>query len=385
MYFNKAINEITFDDVAAFLKQQVPENTTLDYKLILPRDNEKFAKTIAAFANSMGGTVIIGVKDEHDKPKPPFTGIPFHPKIRGQIESIIQNYIDPIVFVDIATCKDPRSDNMFVVLNIPQSNLTPHLVGKLKRAYVRTGQSSSPEVIVHPDKLPWLLDNRKKSQNLRRILSDKAEAHFNNYLRAQNKTPESALAAASLLLTPLYPQAPYLDYKDLPNLLKSIRLDKEGNTFPPSGGDIKTVQDGIVSTLSASGTLELNSYGLMFYKTALADENKYLDPLKFFEDTILFFKLAAKFYAKLGYISPLMLRLKMANARGVKVKTQQGDKTILEDYIRLDRDIWPSDLQNNLTNFTHNLLADFAWAINMPFEREGEYKNFIDTLLNKYI
>ena len=98
MYFTKPVNKLTFQEVVHFLKQGVPENTLLDYKYMLPKDNEKFAKTIAAFANSMGGTVIIGVKDEHDKPKPPFTGIAFHGKIRGQIESIIQNYIEQYGF-----------------------------------------------------------------------------------------------------------------------------------------------------------------------------------------------------------------------------------------------------------------------------------------------
>ena len=54
MFFQKPINQLTFDDVRNFLKQGVPENTMLDYKLMLPKNNEKFAKTIAAFANSLG-------------------------------------------------------------------------------------------------------------------------------------------------------------------------------------------------------------------------------------------------------------------------------------------------------------------------------------------
>ena len=60
MFFKKPINQLTFEDVREFLKQGVPENTMLDYKLLLPKNNEKFAKTIAAFANSLGGTIIIG-------------------------------------------------------------------------------------------------------------------------------------------------------------------------------------------------------------------------------------------------------------------------------------------------------------------------------------
>ncbi|MDR0646160.1 MAG: ATP-binding protein [Elusimicrobiota bacterium] len=366
MYFNKPIGKLTFEDVVHFLKQGIAENTMLDYKLMLPRNNEKFAKTIAAFANSMGGTIIIGARDENDKPLPPFGGITFHQKIRGQIESIIQDYIDPIVFVDIATCKDPNGSNMFVVVNIPQSNLTPHLVGKLKRAYVRTGQSSRPEIIVHPDKLPWLLDNRRKSQNLKHILLDKAEAHFNNLLRAKFKTPENARAAASISSIALYPQTPLIDYKKIPEILKEIR---SGNNTPlPAENNFKTVQDGIVISLDEVSSLELNSYGLMFYKTVLSDEQNYINPQKFYESTALFFKIAARFYPALGFISPLALRIKLTNARGTNIRTSCGDKTIIEDYVRIDKNILPADIQSDLQAFISPLLEEFAWAIDIPFE-----------------
>lgn len=365
MYFNKPINQLTFDDVINFLNQGEQENTLLDYKLMLPRDNEKFAKTISAFANSMGGTVVIGVKDEHDKPRPPFTGIPFHTKIRGQIESIIQDYIDPVVFVDIAVCKDPHSDNMFVVVNIPQSNLTPHLVGRQKRAYIRTGQSSRPEIIVHPEKLPWLLNNRRKSQNLRHILADKAEAHFNNFLRGKFKTPETAGAAASIMLLPLYPQTPVIDYKNLPPLLDTSCFN--------GARDFKTVQDGIVLPLGEMSAVELNCYGLLFYKTVLADGEHYINPQKFYADMAACFKTAANFYNAIGVISPLLLTVKLSNARGSKIKTaDNGSKLLIEDYIRIDKNILPADLQRDLPAFILPVMEEFAWAIDLPFKNREE-------------
>ena len=145
MFFDKPFNDLTFNDVVQFCRRQLPEGKQLDYKYMLPKNHEKFAKTIASFANAMGGTIIIGVQDDkNDKPRPPFLGIPYHEKVRNSIEDIIQVYIDPIVFVDINICVNDRGDRMFIVINIPQSNLTPHLVGKSKRAYIRTGQSSRP-------------------------------------------------------------------------------------------------------------------------------------------------------------------------------------------------------------------------------------------------
>ncbi|MBO4707204.1 MAG: ATP-binding protein [Elusimicrobiaceae bacterium] len=354
MFFQKPINELTFEDVRNFLKQGVPENTMLDYKLLLPKNNEKFAKTIAAFANSLGGTIVIGVKDEHDKPKPPFNGVPVNVKIRGQIESIIQNYIDPVVFVDIATCKNPKNGNMFVVVNIPQSNLTPHLVGHLKRAYVRTGQASKPETIVHPNNLPWLLDNRRKSNNLRHILIDKGEAHFDNYLRSLSKDPADVRGVCTLLLTPLYPQEPLRGYKDLPTIARKIGLN----------GTFNTVQDGLILQISKQSTLEINSYGLVMYRAVL-EQGGTFDYQRFTEEAASTLKIASEFYKELNFISPLLMRVKLAKVRGCIIKIAAQKKQIIEDYIRLEKQIYPLVLQTGLADFARNVLEEVSWALNL--------------------
>lgn len=376
MFFSKPINELSFEDVVEFLKQGIAENTMLDYKFLLPKNNEKFAKTIAAFANTMGGTIILGVKDENDKPVPPFTGQNFHAKIRPQIESIIQNYIDPLVFVDIATCKNQKTGNMFVVINIPQSNLTPHLVGDLKRAYIRTGQSSRPEVIVHPDKLPWLLDNRRKSQNLRHILLDKAQAHFNNFLIAQNLKTNQLTATFSLI--PLYPQTPSIDYKKLPDLLDKIKIkDFTFNT------QINTIQDGIIVKKGLYSTIELNAYGLISFRTLLNPTDDIVDLKAVFKDIVLFFKLANNFYRQLGFISPLLERVFISNARGVLVKTPEETKQIAEDFIRFDKNIDPLTLHTDLAKNCASLIEEIAWSLNLPFKEENAALDAVLKILNE--
>lgn len=379
MYFDKAINRISFDDVVKFLEQGVAENTMLDYKLLLPKNNEKFAKTIAAFANSMGGTVIIGVKDENDKPKPPFTGVRFHPKIRGQIESIIQNYIDPIVFVDIATCVDEKTKNMFVVVNIPQSNLTPHLVGGLKRAYVRTGQSSRPETIVHPDNLVWLLDNRRKSQNLRHILLEKAQAHFINFARGRQSGAQDE-PYCSFSLIPLYPQNPLLPYQKLTDYIDKADFNYKGAPFAACRA-LKTVQDGVVLPLSGGEVLEVNSYGLLTLHNIMT-EGGFINIRKFYRDAVLFFKFASRFYKEISFISPLMLRFKITNARGAKIKIKTKDKTLIEDFVRIDRTLAPMDFERSLQDFSADCLEEFSWAMDLPLRADGA-KNIVSAILGE--
>ena len=52
MFFDKPIHDLTYQDVVNFCKRQLPEGKQLDYKYLLPKNHEKFAKTIASFANA---------------------------------------------------------------------------------------------------------------------------------------------------------------------------------------------------------------------------------------------------------------------------------------------------------------------------------------------
>ena len=40
------------------------ESKNIEFKVMLPKDSEKYTKTIVAFANTQGGRLIIGIDDE---------------------------------------------------------------------------------------------------------------------------------------------------------------------------------------------------------------------------------------------------------------------------------------------------------------------------------
>lgn len=376
MFFDKPIHDLTFEDVVAFCKRQIPEGKQLDYKFFLPKNKEKFAKTIASFANALGGTVIIGVNDDkNDKPRPPFTGIAYHEKMRNTIEDIIQTHIDPVVFVDVNICVSKDGQRMFVVVNIPQSNLTPHLVGKLKRAYVRTGQSSRPEMIVHPERLPWLLNHRKKSERLRHILYDKAESHFENYLKTKNVDP-AGLSVATLSLLPLYPDEPLINYRKLPELIETCT---DGMPRRP-GITLQPVQDGVALIDADRHThrlVEFNGYGLLMDKWNAASvrpfnghETRAVDFEALARSTAFFFRCAVAFFNKLSFGGPLYFRLKMNNTRGLRAFFGGQAATVLEDYLRTDENYNLARLQADLPAILNTTLQTAAWSLGLQIGNE---------------
>lgn len=375
MFFNKPFHDLTFEDIVHFCERRIPEGKQLDYKYQLPKNYEKFAKTIASFANALGGTLIIGVQDDkNDKPAPPFTGISYHEKVRNTIEDIIQVYIDPVVFVDINVCLNKTGERMFVVIQIPQSNLTPHLVGKLKRAYIRTGQASRPEVIVHPEKLPWLLDHRKKSENLRHILYDKAETHFENYLKTRTANLQGQ-ALSTLSLLPTYPEEPLTDYKKLPQLITASSAKAPYGIMADPEFPLLPVQDGAVIISNKRGEYkmtEFNAYGLLMNKQVVSAEEivnghpaSIIRFEKIAQNVTLFFLTSRKFLEQLAGGGPLSFRLKLENlcARRALFKNQQS--TMLEDYLRLDRTFHLTDLQTEMDTILQTILHETAWSLGL--------------------
>ena len=390
MLFNKPIHELTFEDVVAFCERQLPENKQLDYKYMLPKNHEKFAKTIASFANALGGTIIVGVQDDkNDKPCPPYNGIAYHEKIRNSIEDIIQTYIDPVVFVDINTCISKNGERMFIVINIPQSNLTPHLVGKLKRAYIRTGQSSRPEAIVHPEKLPWLLDHRQKSERLRRILQDKAESHFENYLKTLT-ADITGTSVCTMSIVPLYPEEPLTDYKQLPSLITNASARASYGVMANPKLPLIPVQDGATVISNERGVYkvtEFNAYGLLMNTQVVSLEEtvnghvaKTIHIEHLAQNLTLFIITARKFLEQLPCGGTFELRFKLNNTRAVRALLRDAQATVLEDYLRMDRAISLTDLQHNPLALLENMLHEIAWSLGLAV-KENVIKEIVKDCL----
>lgn len=52
------VDEMTIDEIVR------GESKTVEFKIMLPKDSEKYIKTIVAFANSQGGQLVIGIDDK---------------------------------------------------------------------------------------------------------------------------------------------------------------------------------------------------------------------------------------------------------------------------------------------------------------------------------
>ncbi len=363
----------------------------LDYKGILPA-GEKLARTISAFANTFGGLIIVGVEDEDDRPRRPCEGIPFREGLKGQVENIIIDNINPVVFVETKVCLNQENNKCFIVIRIPQSNLTPHAVMDSRGIYVRTGQRGKLEEIVHPDQIKWLFDKREKSIKLREQILHKANERFVNFLSWIKEKPSSYPGVLQISVLPIYPKGTLVENKIFEGtFLNDILVHNVRQAdFPDLRDKRKYIQDGILlytydEQARSFEYIQLGAHGEYLLKTDIV--NFELDPTDGTKgnNTLYFYRLlfwldallasSLKFYKKIGYWGNLYIDVSISNLKDVKVDRpgrrsdffNEEDRfpLLLDNEIKITKEVLINEILNNRKDFMIRFANELAWSLDI--------------------
>lgn len=138
--------------VREFLVSRIPESTVLDYKwkvdLTKPDHKQKLARWIAGLANTRGGILLLGVKEDGDTGEPDPSeplypvAVPESVELSQQITNVVQDLVYPVPFFDIIPI--PVEGGHAAVIIVPASPDRPHVVqqGKDHIVPVRRGTST---------------------------------------------------------------------------------------------------------------------------------------------------------------------------------------------------------------------------------------------------
>jgi predicted HTH transcriptional regulator len=147
------------------------EGIDLDFKYAV-NDSKKIARSLSAFANSQGGVLLLGVRDNGS-----IAGVKSEEEFY-MIETAAKFYTRPEVFIEVK----PHTASGLTVLEIiiPKSKEIPHLSpdgeGKWK-AYVRVKDEN-----IVADKIQMLVWKLQKSENPIKITYSKNEKILLNFL-----------------------------------------------------------------------------------------------------------------------------------------------------------------------------------------------------------
>lgn len=135
MALDRPINNITKDDLDGLIANQIPEGTTLEYKESLsldkPKERKEFVRDITAFANTRGGDIVYGIREDRDRGVPKeLCGIPLvNPdQWKQRLENLIRDGTAPRVYgTQIGDPIEVGSGRFVVVIRIPRSFNAPHM------------------------------------------------------------------------------------------------------------------------------------------------------------------------------------------------------------------------------------------------------------------
>jgi len=125
--FDGLSNEQRYSAIVEFARAQPGESNRHDFKAIWADDT---VKDVAAFANSFGGVLVIGVRKGQKDVEASVGGVPSSSEIATGIASSIATNISPTPSFDIMECHKPGDANTkFCVVRV-RSDSTIHLVTK---------------------------------------------------------------------------------------------------------------------------------------------------------------------------------------------------------------------------------------------------------------
>lgn len=250
--FSIPIDALTFQDVNTFCQTHAREGLVLDYKVDFPKHLEK---TIASFANTYGGHILIGVGETSTgEPVLPIVGVALQPGLRERVVATALQAIDPPIYpeVRVVEFQSPgaaNNDRAVIVVRVHESEDGAHAVDGGTSVYLRVDNISNHFTRKATlEEVGWLINKRQKSlalkQQLIQAATRRAGNHVVTFRKAQRLSTEEPRGAFVLWTAPRFPRSELVSPQQLLQFSRSQDWKRSlakfefplGSAVPIAGG-----------------------------------------------------------------------------------------------------------------------------------------------------
>jgi hypothetical protein len=131
--FGGVLNRIGYTDIASLIgKQEAAEAEDLDYKqehyTTDPKSREELAKDVAAFANHLGGVIVIGMAEHRSVPSRAFDVELSDAHLRDLQQRIASTTAPPIRWEPLPKENPANPGHGFLLIAVPRSPQAPHAI-----------------------------------------------------------------------------------------------------------------------------------------------------------------------------------------------------------------------------------------------------------------
>lgn len=217
----KPIDNLELGDIEELIEAQLPEGQSIEYKRGVPdkKGNDSWTKKrqlsdsgrnkllaeIIGFANSSGGTLVIGIEETGDKPAKPKSIVPLAEphELADRIAKQVRDCIDPpISGVSVQGVETDTSGNGIVVVRVQQSRKRPHRSAPDLKSYIRRADRTEGMAMSEIQDLTlsaysWQSDLEKRFEQ--------RQEKFHLFIEKRQAKSDTQLVAFRITLIPLQP------------------------------------------------------------------------------------------------------------------------------------------------------------------------------------
>jgi len=369
--FTKNIDEITFEDVEQFVENW-PEGVRVEYKKNIP--SGKLPKSVASFANTLGGVLILGVNDDKQTQTRAIIGVDKRVNITEGIYDSSVNGIYPSIVPDVKVIELPTDSNkVVVVVKISESDLAPHAVQNSTEIYVRRENITESIELADLERIEFLLKRRKNSEKVRDNLIGKMLDHCKIDLEQARVSVKPLI---QITVSPLYPYKPIIGKDQLYKFANEYRSER--GIFFRHRSNTKRISDGVFNKLTDENCYvynRLNDYGCLLsiqnIKEHAGDDSKNNLALYGILNPIWnCLELVSQLYEKcdLSYKGNLLINVLIRNVLNREVLLSSGwssdQHPSHEEQISLSRQLISDELQN-IHSIVKSIGKEILWAFQL--------------------
>lgn len=374
--FNKPLFKIEYSDVEVFCNT-FGEGVRVEYKSEMI---ENIPKTISAFANTLGGIIIIGV--ETDKVQNKVIAINGIDTRAGIEESIINSSLQgiyPSVIPEVKIFEVPgKKDKIAVVIKVHESIEAPHAIQNSTRVYIRTGSVSEPYELAEISRIEYMLKRREKPEKLKDELKAAALNRTERFLRGFGTTPYFYIS-----ILPVFPYQPLISLDELYSFCRGIRYGAIENLYID---DPDRIMEGVCRFHGNQEDFlyrEINHYGLIFVCETLQKVESRWQPVGTEKDKRLYvnfvhfvnifgraLKLAQMLYDNCGYFGNLEVKIDAKNIGNEYLLYNEESFPQYDGFKAIDNSasasatIMTEDINSKLTDIVTSLMRNILWVFN---------------------
>lgn len=380
--FGTPLEKIEFTDIDAFCRSGVREGILLDFKKDFP---SRLDKAIAAFANTYGGIILIGV-DETPTGQAvlPICGIPLAPGLRERVVQIGINAIYPPVIpevkvVEFESKKSLAKDNRAVVIvRVHESDASSHAVDKRTTVYLRVDNVSDPYRKATVDEVEWFSNKREKALGEKNRIIGIAQSHAQHYLgklRTRHQLPTSHPAARFAFWTvPTFPRKPIAPPQELLRVCPALAFHLPAHSHPFPLGSVHPVTEGIYFDGNYSTDYrytEIQQQGLVYHEYGFwwDDEDRYRSwvfPNAIAELMLVALQFGTSIYERTGYWGLLDFEFRLAGVRDRRIGSPNplflGEYKAVDDILAVRTRDSGLSLRDNMFEVAKSLYKEILWS-----------------------